>query len=187
MLPGTSFGIAVSGKASFKIACIGHFVGPTHVFMNSISDSVKTAHARSIDREKNYARRTTLLSGMRSSNMAEVTEAALANRTKQVIFWGCCCHSVVLACGYVQAAAVETVHINGSVSVQASDACISVEHPASWYVLSFNARDNRWSVHINAGERAECSLCDGHAMTNVSVVSAVTLHSRTQIGVYSNE
>ena len=32
-----------------------------------------------------------------------------------------------------------------------------------------------------AGERAECSLCDGHAVTNVSVVSAVTLHSRPQI------
>ena len=33
----------------------------------------------------------------------------------------------------------------------------------------------------SAGERAECSQCDGHAMTNVIVVSAVTLHSRLQI------
>ena len=32
-----------------------------------------------------------------------------------------------------------------------------------------------------AGERADCSLCDGHAITNVSVVSAIALHSRPQI------
>ena len=32
-----------------------------------------------------------------------------------------------------------------------------------------------------AGERAECILCNGHALTNVSVVSTVTLHSRPQI------
>ena len=42
--------------------------------------------------------------------MAEVTEAALANRTKQVVFWGCCCHTVVQATDYVQASAVKTVH-----------------------------------------------------------------------------
>ena len=42
--------------------------------------------------------------------MAEVTEAALANRKKQVIFWGCCCDSVVLASDYVQAATVKPVH-----------------------------------------------------------------------------
>ena len=40
----------------------------------------------------------------------EVTKAVLANRTKQVIIWGCCCHSVVLASDYLQAAAVKPVH-----------------------------------------------------------------------------
>ena len=41
--------------------------------------------------------------------MADVTEAVLANREKQVVFWDCCCHSVVLASDYVQTAAVKTV------------------------------------------------------------------------------
>ena len=41
-----------------------------------------------------------------------------------------------------------TLGITGSVRVHASDACVSVEHTASWYVLSVNARDNLWSVHI---------------------------------------
>ena len=41
-----------------------------------------------------------------------------------------------------------TLRITGSVRAQASDACVSVEHTASWYVLSINARDNRWSVHM---------------------------------------
>ena len=45
-----------------------------------------------------------------AQDMAEVTEAALANRTNHVLFWGCCRHSVVLASDYVQAAALETVH-----------------------------------------------------------------------------
>ena len=47
-----------------------------------------------------------------AQNMAEVTEAALANRKKQVVFWGCCCHSVVLASDHVQASpsAVKPVH-----------------------------------------------------------------------------
>ena len=42
--------------------------------------------------------------------MAEVAEAALANRKKHVVFRGCCCHSVVLSSDYVQAAAVKPVH-----------------------------------------------------------------------------
>ena len=103
--------------------------------------------------------------------MAEVAEAALANRTEQVILWGCCCHSesVVLASEYLQAAAIKTVH-----NAQASDACVSVEHTASWYVLS-----------LTTGGMSICwrpsRMCDGHAVTNVCVVSAVTLHSRPQI------
>ncbi len=86
--------------------------------------------------------------------MAEVTEVALANRTKEVIFWGCCCHSVVPASDYVKQRLLKpfTLRITGSVSVHASDECVSVEHTASWYVLSFNARHNRWSVHILKSE-----------------------------------
>ena len=38
--------------------------------------------------------------------MADVTEAALADRTKQIVFWG----SVVLSSDYVRAAAVKTAH-----------------------------------------------------------------------------
>ena len=77
-------------------------------------------------------------------DMAEVTEAALANRTKKVVLWGCCCHSVVLASDYVQAAAVKTVHtVHHWLSERPGFRCIS-----SYYVLSFNARDNRWSVHM---------------------------------------
>ena len=125
--------------------------------------------------------------------MAEVTKAALANRTKQVTFWGCCCHSVVLASDYVQAAAVKltmckqrllnpfTLRITGSVSVHASCACVSkLVHPQL-------QRARQPVVCPCTGERAECSLCDGHAMTNASVVSVVsfvsaaTLHSRPQI------
>ena len=37
-------------------------------------------------------------------DMADVTKAALANCTKQVVFLGCCCHSVVPVSDYVQAA-----------------------------------------------------------------------------------
>ena len=43
-------------------------------------------------------------------DMAGVTKAATANRTKQVIFWGCSCHSVVQASDYVQAGVVKHVH-----------------------------------------------------------------------------
>ena len=45
-----------------------------------------------------------------------------------------------------------TLRITGSGSVHASDACVSVEHTASWYVLSLNAHDNRWSVHMLESE-----------------------------------
>ena len=45
-----------------------------------------------------------------AQDMAEVTEAALANCKKQVVFCGCICHSVILASDYVQASAVKTVH-----------------------------------------------------------------------------
>ena len=66
-----------------------------------------------------------------------------------------------------------TLRITGSVSVQASDACVSVEHRASWYVLSFNARDNRRSVHVL--ESKPNVVC-----ANVSVVRAATVLSRSQ-------
>ena len=106
--------------------------------------------------------------------MAEVTEAALANCTKQVIIWGCFCHSVVMASDYVQAAAVETVHTaHRWLSERPCFRCVCQRRTHSKLV-----RHQLQLVCPCAGERAECSLCDGHAMTNVSVVSAITLHSR---------
>ena len=43
-----------------------------------------------------------------------------------------------------------TLRITGSVSIQASDACVSVEHIASWYVLSFNeTKSNMIGLKIN--------------------------------------
>ena len=39
--------------------------------------------------------------------------------------------------------------------------CVSVEHTASWYVLSFNARDNRWSVYMLESEpNVVCTPCN---------------------------
>ena len=46
---------------------------------------------------------------------------------------------------------------------------------------SASTRATTGGLSIYAGERTECSLCDGHAVTNVSIVSAVTPHSRPQI------
>ena len=117
--------------------------------------------------------------------MAEVTDAALANRLKQIVLWGCCCHSVVLASDYVQAAAVKTVQTaNHWFSERPCFRCVCQRRTHSKLVRHQLQRARQPVVCPNAGERAECSLCDhcdGHAMTNVSVVSAVTLHSRVQI------
>ena len=111
--------------------------------------------------------------------MAEVTEAALVNRMKQVIFWGCCGHSVLLASDYVQAAAVETVHTaHHWLSERPGFRCACQRRTHSKLVRPQLQHARQPVVCPNAGERAECSLCDGHAMTNVS---AVTLHSRPQI------
>ena len=113
--------------------------------------------------------------------MAEVTKAAQANRTKQVIFWGCCCHSVVLASGYAQAAAVKPVRTaHHWLSERLSFRCVCQRRTHSKLVRPRFQRARQPVVFPYAGERAECSLCDGHAVTNVSVVSAVTLHSRHQ-------
>ena len=114
--------------------------------------------------------------------MAEVTKAALANRTKQVIFWGCCCHSVVLARGYVQAASVKPVHTaHHWLSGRTRFRCVGRRRTHSKLVRPHLQRARQPVVCPYAGERAECSLCDGHVVTNVSVGSAVTLHSRPQI------
>ena len=114
--------------------------------------------------------------------MAEVTKAALANRTKQVIFWGCCCHSVVVASDYVQAAAVKPVHTaHHWLSERPGFRCVCQLGTHSKLIRPQLQRSRQPVVCPYAGERAECSLCDGHAMTNVSVVSAITLHSRPQI------
>ena len=111
--------------------------------------------------------------------MAEVTEAALANRKKQVIFWGCCCHSVVLANDYVQAAALETVHTaHHWLSEHPCFRCVCQRRTHSKLVRPQLQRARQPVVCPYAGERAECSLCDGHAMTNVSVVSAIAWLSR---------
>ena len=96
------------------------------------------------------------------------------------IFWGCCCDSVVLASDYVQAAAVETVYT--------AHHWLS-EGPCFRGVCQRRTHSKRVRPQLQrqpvvcpyAGERAECSLCDGHVMTNVSVVSAVALHSHPQI------
>ena len=114
--------------------------------------------------------------------MAEVTKAALANRTKQVIFWGCCCHLVVLASDYVQAAAVKPVHTAQHwLSERPRFRCVCQRRTHSKLVRPQLQRARQPVVCPYAGERAECSLCDGHVVTNVSVVSTVTLHSRPQI------
>ena len=123
--------------------------------------------------------------------MAEVAETALANRTKQVILLGCCCHSVVLACDYVQAAAVKPVHsAHHWLSERPRFRCLCQRRTHSKLVYHQLQRARQPVVCPYAGERAECSVCDGHAVTNVgvvsvfsvvSVVSAVTLHYRPQI------
>ena len=115
-------------------------------------------------------------------HVAEVTEAALANRKKQVIFWGCCCDSLVLASDYVQAAAVETVHTaHHWLSEGPCFRCVCQRRTHSKLVRPQLQRARQPVVCPYAGERSECSLCGGHAMTNVSGVSAVALHSRPQI------
>ena len=106
----------------------------------------------------------------------------LANRTKQVIFWSCSCHSVVLASDYVQAAAVKTVHTaHHWLSECPGFRCVCQRRTHSKLVRHQLQRARQTVVFPYAGERAECCLCDGHAMTIVSVVSGVTLHSRPQI------
>ena len=115
-----------------------------------------------------------------AQDMAEVTETALANRTKRVILWGCCCQSVVLASDYVQAAAVETVLHTAHhwLSERPGFRCVCQRRTHRKLVRPQLQRVRQPVVCPYAGERAERSLCDGHAMTNVSVV---TLHSRPQI------
>ena len=114
--------------------------------------------------------------------MAEVTEAALANRKKQVILWGCCCDSVVLASDYVQAATVKPVHTaHHWLSEGPCVRCVCQRRTHSKLVRPQLQCARQPVVCPYAGERAECSLCDGHAITNVSVVSAIALHSRPQI------
>ena len=113
--------------------------------------------------------------------MAEVTEAALANRTN-VVFWGCCCDSVVLASDYVQAAAVETVHTaHHWLSGRPCFRCVCKRRTHSKLIRPQFQRARQPVVCSYAGELAECSLCAGSAMTKVSVVSAVQLHSRSQL------
>ena len=119
----------------------------------------------------------------RHSTLGHVYDMAeLTNRTKQVVFWGCCCHSVVIASDYVQAAAVKTVHTaHHWLSERPGFKCVSQRRTHSKLVRPQLQRARQPVGSPYAGERAECSLCYGHAMANVSVVSSVTLHSRPQI------
>ena len=105
---------------------------------------------------------------------------ALANLKKQVVFWGCSCHSVVLASDYVQAAAVKTVHTAHQwLSERPGFRSMSQRRTHSKLVVRPQLQLTRQPVVCPyAGERAECSLCDGHVTKNVS---AVTLHSHSQI------
>ena len=109
-------------------------------------------------------------------------EAALASRKKQVVFWGCCCHSVVLSSDYMQASAVKPVHTaHDWLSEHPGFRCVCQCRTHSKLVRPQLQRARQPVVCPYAGELAECSLCDGHTMTNVSVVSTVTLQSRPQI------
>ena len=100
-------------------------------------------------------------------------------RTKQAIFWGYCSHPVVLASDYVQAAAVETVHnAHHWLRERPGFRCVCQRRTHSKLVRPQLQHARQPVVCPYAGERAESSLCDVHAMTNVSVISAVTLHYR---------
>ena len=79
-----------------------------------------------------------------AQDMAEVMDAALANRNTHVVFWGCCYHSVVVASDYVQASADITVHTaHHWLSEHPGFRCVCQRRAASWYVISFNSPDNR--------------------------------------------
>ena len=94
-----------------------------------------------------------------------------------------CCQSVIPASDYVQAAAAKTVRIaHHWLSERPGFRCVCQRRMHTKLVCPQIQRTRQPVVcPYYAGERAECSLCGGHAMTNVSVVSAVTLHSRPQI------
>ena len=103
--------------------------------------------------------------------MAEITKAVLANLTVEAA-----------AVKPVQAAADKPVHTSHHwLSERPGFRCVCQCRTHSKLVRHQLKRARQPVVCPYAGERAECSLCHGHAMTNVRVVSAVTLYSRPQI------
>ena len=95
------------------------------------------------------ARRTTLLSGMRRmcpryrnlrcriARIRSNTGAVAVRRYSWPVMT--CRHRLLKPL---------ILHITAAVNVHASDECVKVEHTANWYVLSFSARDSRWSAQM---------------------------------------